>query len=125
MFHRSMLELGGKFAILVGIGYILVALTHFLMPRAQLRGAIEVRTAFYESLAKASTVFTIHYWLVAVSSLLGIGVVLAFGELIGEQQSGFLSWATALGISGAILAAVDFIFVGLKAPRQARRFQQP
>jgi hypothetical protein len=69
MYHRSMLDLGGIFAILVGVGYILVALTHFLMPRAQLRGAFGVRAAFYESLAKASTVFSIHYWLVAISSL--------------------------------------------------------
>jgi hypothetical protein len=122
MYHRSILELGGVFAILVGVGNILVAMTHFLMPRAQLRGAIGVRTAFYESLAKTSTVFRIHYWLVAISSLLGIGVILAFGELVGDQRSGFLCWATVLGVSGAILAAVDFIFVGLKAPRHARRF---
>lgn len=122
MYHRSMLELGGIFAVLVGVGYILVALTHFLMPRAQLRGAFGVRTAFYESLAKTSTIFAIHYWLVAISSLLGVGVILAFEELVGDQRSGLLGWATILGISGAILAALDFTFVGLKAPKRARRF---
>ena len=64
----------------------------------------------------------VHYWMVALSSLLGIGVIIAFGELVGDQRSGFLSWATILGISGAILAAVDFISVGLKAPKRARHF---
>lgn len=122
MRHSSVLGFGGAAARAVGILYVLVGITHFLLPRAQLRGAGGVTAAFLQSLSESSLVFSLHYWIVAVLSLLTIAVYLALLSLLRKHLGGPLCWAGALGFVGAALSAVDFAYVGVEAPRLARAF---
>jgi hypothetical protein len=124
MYHDSIIELAGVFALVTGILYILVGITHFLLPRAQLRGAGGVDADFYESLARSSLVFSLHYWIVAILSLFTIGVIAGLWEFLSDYRSGFLGWASIVGVGGALLATVDFIYVGIEAPKIARRFTE-
>jgi len=97
MLYSSMLRFGGLCSIVVGVLYILVGITHFLLPRAQLRGASGVDESFFESLSKNSLVFSLHYWLVVILSLLTFAVIIAFLALFREHLSGPLYWAIAMG----------------------------
>jgi len=122
MKHASLLRFGGAAAIAVGVLNLLVGLSHFLMPREQLRGAAGITTAFFESLARGASVFRLHYWLVVALSLLSFAVVAAFLSLLREHRSGPVCWASALGFFGAALAAIDFASIAVEAPRLAKLF---
>ena len=122
MKHSGVLAFGGAAAQAVAVLYVLVGYTHFLLPRAQLRGAGGVTAAFFKSLSESSTVFSLHYWFVAVLSLLMVAVYLALITLLRGHLDGLLCWAAVVGFIGAALAAVDFAYVGVEAPRLATAF---
>jgi hypothetical protein len=118
----SVLRFGGLAAVAVGILYLLVGATHFMMPRVQLRGASGVSAEFFASLAQGSAVFQLHYWIVVVLALLTLAAIVAFGELLRGRWSGPVLWALALGGFGAALMALDFAQFGVWAPRLAGKF---
>jgi hypothetical protein len=122
MKHASVLRFGGTAAIAVGALNLLVGLTHFLLPRAQLRGAAGITAAFFESLARGSSIFMLHYWLVVALSLLTFAVIAAFFSLLREHRTGLLCWASAVGFFGAALTAIDFAGIAVEAPRLAKLF---
>ncbi len=122
MKQASSLRFGGSAAIAVGALNLLVGLTHFLMPRAQLRGAAGITAAFFESLSKSSWVFALHYWLVVALSLLTFAVIAASLSLLHEHRTGPVRWASAVGFFGAALAAIDFAGIAVEAPRLAKLF---
>jgi hypothetical protein len=124
MRHQSVLRFGGTAAQVVAALYVLVGVTHFLMPRAQLRGAGGITDAFFRSLADSSAVFSLHYGVVALSSLLMMAVFLALLILLREHLGGALLWTGAVGLMGAALSAVDFAAVGVEAPRLAGAFMK-
>lgn len=122
MKHASLLRFGGAAAIAVGALNLLVGVTHFLLPRAQLRGAGGITSAFYESLSKNSLVFALHYWIVVVLSLLTLAVIAAFFSLLREHRTGPLCWGMVVGFLGAALTTIDFAYVAVEAPRLAKLF---
>jgi hypothetical protein len=122
MRHWSLLRFGGAAANVAVVLYVLVGLTHFMLPRAQLRGAGGVSAAFFRSLSDSSVLFSLHYWIVACVSLIALAVYVAFLSLLRQHITGLLCWASILGFLGAALAAIDFVYVGVEAPRLARQF---
>jgi len=122
MNRSSVLSFGRGCAFAVGALYLLVMVTHFLMPRIQLRGAGANTAPLLASLARSPGVFVAHYWLVVFVCLFTVGVVLAVVALLDGKVSGQLAWGSALGLIGAGLGAADFAFVGLETPRLAERF---
>ncbi|OGF64047.1 MAG: hypothetical protein A2Y62_15380 [Candidatus Fischerbacteria bacterium RBG_13_37_8] len=102
--------------------YVLIGLTHFLLPRAQLRGAGGVTAAFFQSLSESSLIFSLHYWIVAVLSLMTLAVSVAFLSLLRQYLTGPLFWSAIVGIIGAALSIIDFAYVGVEAPRLAKVF---
>lgn len=122
MNRDNVLRFGGRAATAVGILYLLVAATHFLMPRAQLRGAEGVDGEFFASLADGSFVFELHYWIVVALGLLTLAVVAAFWELLRGARGGVVVWGIALGGFGAVLMALDFAQFGVLAPRLAEGY---
>jgi hypothetical protein len=122
MKRTSVLRFGATCAFLSGVLALLAGLTHFLLPRDQLRGASGVDAAFFDSLATSSAAFVAHYWLVVLACLFTIAVILAFFLLLQDHQSGLLCWAALLGVSGAMLNASDFALVAVESPRIAERF---
>lgn len=121
--NPGVLRFGGRAAIAVGVLYLLVGATHFLMPRAQLRGAEGVDGDFFLSLSREETVFQLHYWIVVVLALLTLAVVAAFRELLRRgKPNGPAAWAVTLGFFGAALMALDFAQFGAAAPRLAAAY---
>jgi len=114
------LKFGSFCSLAVGILYILVGATHLFLPRGQLRGAGAF--TLYESLARNSTIFSVHYWIVVVLSILSIGVMISLYELLRDYRSEMVSWAIVLGLFGAGLSLLDYAYVGVEAPRFARLF---
>jgi hypothetical protein len=126
--EKSSLEIGDYIrvgwisSLAVGILYILVGGTHFLLPLDQLRGGRGINEAFFLSLADHSLIFSVHYWLVVLLSLFSIAVILAFFKIVSPAHMGIALWVTVMGLIGAALSIVDFASVGVKAPRIAQQF---
>jgi hypothetical protein len=109
-------------SLIVGILYILVGGTHFLLPPDQLRGGRGIDEAFFLSLADLSLVFSVHYWLVVLLSFFSLAVILTFFKIVSSAHEGIVLWVTVIGIIGAGLSIVDFASVGVNAPRIAQHF---
>jgi|WetSurMetagenome_2_1015567.scaffolds.fasta_scaffold30725_2 hypothetical protein len=122
MRHSSLLRFGGGAANAAVVLYVLVGVTHFMLPRAQLRGAGCVSAAFFQSLSQGALIFSLHYWIVACASLVAIAVYVGFLSLLRQHLTGLLCWAAIVGFVGAALSAIDFVYVGVEAPRLARVF---
>ena len=119
---EDFIRVGWISSIIVGILYILVGGTHFLLPLDQLRGGRSINETFFLSLADHSLVFSIHYWLVVLLSLFSIAVILAFFKIVSSTHKGIALWITVIGIIGTALSIVDFASVGVKASRIAQQF---
>jgi hypothetical protein len=119
---ESFFRVGWISALAVGILFLMVGVTHFLLPLEQLRGGRGIDEAFFLSLAKHSLVFSLHYWLVVLLELFSIAVILAFFKVISSTHKGVALWVTVIGIIGTALSLVDFASVGVKAPRIAHQF---
>jgi hypothetical protein len=122
MKRTSVLRFGANSAFACGALYVLAGVTHFLLPRDQLRGAEGVDAAFFDSLAASSAIFEAHYWIMVLGCLFTLGVIPAFYVLLRDHQSGFTCWAALLGVVGAALTASDFALAAVESPRIAERF---
>jgi|WetSurMetagenome_2_1015567.scaffolds.fasta_scaffold05789_6 hypothetical protein len=120
--NKDFIRVGWISSIIVGILYILVGVTHFLLPLDQLRGGRGINEAFFLSLAEHSLIFSIHYWIVVVLSLFSISVILVFYKIISSAHRDIVLWVTVIALIGTALSIVDFASVGVKAPRIAQQF---
>ena len=116
------IRVGWISSLIVGILYLLVGVTHFLLPLDQLRGGHGINEAFFLSLADHSLIFSVHYWIVVLLSLFSIAVILTFYKIISSTNRGIALWVTVIGIIGTALSIVDYASVGVKAPRIAQQF---
>jgi hypothetical protein len=119
---EDFIRVGWISSLIVGILYLLVGVTHFLLPLDQLRGGHDINEAFFLSLADHSLVFSVHYWLVVLLSIFSIAVILVFFKIVSSTHKGITLWVTVIGIIGTALSIVDFASVGVKAPRIAQQF---
>ena len=120
--YESILRLGSDCAFAVGGFYLLIGITHFLLPRSQLRGAEGVNAAFFFSLAERSCAFKLHYWVVVLAGLTTIPLLAALLALLRGSIGGISLWFGAMGGLGAGLLVVDFAYVGVQGPRLAKAF---
>jgi len=109
-------------AIMTGGLFVLVGVTHFLMPRAQLHLASGVSRAFFESLASRPGAFVIHYWAFVLASLSAIGVIIGLGEMLGRGAGLWLRLSSAWAVIGSAVTAVNFDFFRSHALETAGRF---
>lgn len=107
----------GIFSIFCAIFYIVVGITHYLMPQEQLHFSHGARAEFFVSIAKGAMAFHIHYWAFIVASLLAIGVVC--GLRTDERRSLWLKFVRTLAIIGLALTAIDFARMHAQAIRFA------
>ncbi len=120
--YESVLKLGGVCGFVVGALYLLIGITHFFLPRDQLRGAAGVDERFFRSLAEKSFAFKAHYWTAVGLGLFMLPVIAALVALFRGGVTGGAIWAGAVGFLGAGLLSVDFAYVAVEAPRLARVF---
>lgn len=111
-------RLTGAVAGLVGIGYLVVAVSHFLMPAEQLHFASGVDGAFFRSLAAESAMFELHYWAMALTALGATGVVLG----LGSELPTWFQWIRVLAVAGFVVTAVSFVAMQSQALQIARTF---
>ena len=106
--HRGV----GVLAAVVAAGYLVVGVTHFLLPPQQLQGA----ASLFASLTSDSTaVFRLHYWAFSITSLLAMALVVSIRPERGEPGL-FLQVARVWALLAFALSAVDFLYVQQRAP---------
>ena len=110
----------GILSIFCAIFYIVVGITHFLMPPEQLHFSHGASAEFFVSVAKGAIAFHIHYWAFVVASLLAVGVVC--GIRIGEKRSLWFRFVRTLAIIGLALTAIDFARMHAQAIRFAGKY---
>lgn len=123
MGDNSIARFGGTSAILVGISYIVVAITYFLLPAEQQAGGGTV-PEFLSSVATGSTVLLVQYWAIALGALLGIAVVTAVSDLVRSANEGLIRWTSTLAILGFAVLAVQFLIFQDHTPQLAAGYVQ-
>jgi hypothetical protein len=113
-------RLTGIFSIAAALSYWMIGGTHFLMPKAQIHFATGIKADFFKSLASESTAFQVHYWIFAVSSLFGIGVVLGLRNLLSSKPSLWRRLTEVFALIGLGVMAIDFVIMQNYAIRLAR-----
>ena len=98
----------GIFAALVGVGYVSIGASHFALPAAQLSSS---RDVFASLQRDGSIVFRLHYWAVALTSLLSIGLVLTLRPESPAPPSFALRLARVWAIIAFAVTALDFLYV--------------
>lgn len=98
----------GILAALVGLGYVSIGASHFALPAAQLSGS---RDLFVSLQSDGSIVFRLHYWVVALTSLLSIGLVLTLCPESPAPPSFTLRLARVWAIIAFAVTALDFLYV--------------
>jgi Domain of unknown function (DUF4386) len=121
MRNTNLFKIGGTCALLVGISCLIVGLTYLFLPAEQKGGTLlHDPEKFLLSMAKNSTLITIHHLSFGLGALLGIGVVLALLELMRSFNEGMIRWMSYLGFLGFSVTAVDnFRIVTLEPIRAA------
>jgi hypothetical protein len=102
---NGMQRLGGACAIVVGISYILVGITYFLLPAAQ-RPSATIAT-FLASYAQDPTITRLLLWELALGALFAICVVLALGDILRASGEGWARWMSNLAIIGFAVTALN------------------
>ena len=110
--QKEMARVGGVASIAVGILYLVVAVTHMLIPMEQ-RAAVGDGHGFYQSFSQDPTFSLIEWWTLGFLSLIAIAVVLAVYERFKPLHAGWVRWASALALLGfGTTAIIEFTSVG-------------
>ena len=107
-------------AVIMAVSYVLVGITHFLMPREQIHMAGGIKATFFESLTRTSTAFRLHYWCFMIAALSGAGLMIGLPETLGIQPSLLLIVSQAVAVFGSLVAALNFGFMLDRALRLSR-----
>ncbi|NOX90698.1 MAG: hypothetical protein GXO77_16990 [Calditrichaeota bacterium] len=110
----------GIFSILSAIAYLIVGITHFLMPPEQIHFAQGITADFFLSLSKNAAAFHFHYWAFVIASLLAMGVFLGAG--IGESPSYLFKITRMWALLGFAITVLDFSRMHSNAIRLASEF---
>jgi len=102
----SLQRLGGSCAIVVGLSYVLIGITYFLLPSAQRAGG-GGPASFYPSYAESPLFARLLNWEFALGSLFAICAVLAVSEAIRSAGEGLARWTANLAIIGFAVNAID------------------
>lgn len=104
-----------NFAFVAAVAALIVGVSHFMMPRAQLHFATGVTPAFFESLAAGSGAFRVHYWAFVVLALAFMGVIVGCRRLVAEPRPLSYRIAEVWGVLGLAVTAIDFALMQSKA----------
>ena len=110
--QKQMAHVGSMAAVVVGILYVVVAVTHMLIPMAQ-RAAVGDGHGFYQSFSQDPTFSLIEWWALGILSLFAIAVVLAVHERFVSLHAGWVRWASGLALLGyGVTAILEFTSLG-------------
>jgi len=110
---NSMQRLGGACAIVVGISYILIGLTYFLLPVAQQPG--QPVGPFLASYAENPTFTRLLWWELALGAIFAVAAVLAIQDSVRQGGEALARWTGNLAIIGyAVTALTSFRALALQ-----------
>lgn len=121
MNDNSIAKFGGTSAILVGLSYVVVGVTFFMLPAAQQPGGGSP-AEFFTSVTAGSTLLTVQYLAFAVGALLAIAVVPAVSNRVRSANEGLVRWTSTLAILGFAVVAVQFLLLQDQTPQLAAGF---
>ena len=119
MRDRSVAKLGGICSILVGLSYLAIGATFFLLPAEQQPGSPVSFDAFFESVAGGSTVLVLYCWAFTVGGFVAIAAVPAISDLVRSANEGWIRWTSALAVIGYAVLAVEYLVLQDEVPRMA------
>jgi hypothetical protein len=106
MKNKSLNQLGGICAILVGISYVVVGITHLLIPAEQKTGADPA--VFLTSFAQSPTMAILEWWALALGAVLALAVVPAISEKVRSANEGWVRWTGTLATVGFAFTALQY-----------------
>ena len=111
MTNVNLQRLGGIFAVIIGILYILMGITFLLLPDEQ---QLVTNPDFLSSLAERSALSIVQWLAFALIAVLALASVPAISQWIGTKDGGLLHWVTYLAMLGfAVEAIIQFRAIGL------------
>lgn len=110
----------GFAALVCAAFYIIVGMTHFLMPSTQLHFSSGVTSEFFISLSKNATAFHFHYWAFVIASIINIGVIYSITKQL--EFTSIYRVATLLAIIALSVTAYDFARMHYQAIQLTEKF---
>jgi hypothetical protein len=101
---KNVLRLGGNTSIGLGLCYVLVGLTFFMVPAEQLKG---FSPEFWPSYVQGPFWRQVFQFTQALGATLGVAVVLGVREWSQKRNEGWLGWASVLAYVGFALGIID------------------
>ncbi len=103
----SLRRIGAACAVALGVSYVLVGITYFLLPVAQRGGPSSDLATVLPSVAENPTFFRLLNWEFALGALFAIGAVLAISEAVRPSGEGWARWTANLAVIGFAVTAID------------------
>jgi hypothetical protein len=101
---RNVVKLGGRMSIGLGLIYLVIGLTYFMVPPAQLKG---FSADFWPSLVDSPTWRRIFQFAQALGAAWGVAVVLGVREYSDKKHEAWLGWTSVLAYIGYALGIID------------------
>ncbi|HEV2010896.1 MAG TPA: hypothetical protein VGS17_07715 [Candidatus Limnocylindria bacterium] len=105
MLSANIRQVGGACSVIVGISYVLVGITYFLLPTGQQPGG--GAAAFYASMAQDPTFSQLLNWEFGLGAIFAFGAVAAIAEAVRGAGDGWTRWTTNLAIVGFAVNAIS------------------
>lgn len=120
MKESSVIKLGGTCSILLGISYLVISITYFLLPPDQ-RIASSTES-FFRSFAANPTIQMSHYWAWAMGAVFALAAVPAISEVVRPINEGWVRWATTLAQLGFAVTAISYFTILAVQPERAASY---
>ena len=121
---RSSARLGGISSILVGVSYLAIGVTFFLLPPEQQPGSLLPTDQIYASMAAHSTLLVTYYWAFVVAGVFAVAAVPAISDRVRAANPGWVRWTSTLALIGYAVLAVEYLVLQDQVPKLAAGYLQ-
>ena len=119
MMDKSSARLGGTCSILVGLSYLAIGVTFFLLPPEQQPGSPLPPNQIFESVAAGSTLLVTYYWAFVTGSVFAIAAVPIISDLVRGANPGWVRWTSTLALVGYAVLAIEYLVLQDQVPKFA------
>ena len=105
MKDNSLYKLGGIASILLGISYVVIGITGFLLP-PNLGGMPDIQSPFMYFEANKTMLLT-NWWATLIGAVFALAVIPAVSATVQYMNEGWVRWTTTLAIIAFAVAILD------------------
>ncbi len=120
MQDKSLLKLGGICAMLMGLAYLVIGVTQFLLPPSLTYANDAASPLMYFDANK--NVLLINYWAFAITGMLGLAVVPALSATVLHLNEGWVRWTGSLATLGFAVTILDNYWAIVVTPLRAAAY---